>query len=228
MCSDWSLKTNKKAFYADGYKNLPRKYCTPVLTELSFSQKEWVPLNLFSSRALKFTSAGNHSFSEPVHLILVTKILVKHLLFSRPCWEKCFQLWAPPPYKKDTSGQVGLGLELCEERLREGPCSVWGGDRFGHPPATCWCLQAGYGENRARSFMLVHGRRIRDSGVKLRQELRLDKALTNLVWAHGWPCMQQEFGPEPSCSPFPPRLSCDPECPLWQLMVIQTQCRSIL
>lgn len=82
--------------------------------------------------------------------------------------------------------------------------------------ATCQCLQGDYGGDRAKPFTLVHGRRVRGSGGKLKQERlrlvvmrdfstvkqsgsvprslchlpawrfsRLNKALSNLVWADG-------------------------------------------
>lgn len=111
---DWSLKTNNKGIICNQLQKVPQEilHWTLLLSKM-------VPLSPFSSHALKFTSAGNCSSSEPMHLILVTKILVKHLLFSGPYWERCIQ-FCVPPCKKDTNGQVGQGLELHEERLREG------------------------------------------------------------------------------------------------------------
>lgn len=72
---------------------------------------------LFSFHALR--SSGDCSSSEPRCFILVTEMLVTHPLFSSPSWDHCIQYWAPPS-KENTSGEVGLGLELCEEGLREG------------------------------------------------------------------------------------------------------------
>lgn len=38
----------------------------------------------------------------------------------------------------------------------------------------------------------------------------LEKALSNLIWSHGWPCPEQETGLEISRGPFPPEFSYDP------------------
>ena len=40
--------------------------------------------------------------------------------------------------------------------------------------------------------------------------IRVDKALSSLVWPQSWPCLEQEIGLEASSGPFQPKLSYEP------------------
>lgn len=135
-----------QALYSASYKMFSRKYCTLVLTELCFLSKR-VFLNLSSYHALR--STGDCSSSELGRFVLVTEMLVTHSLFSSPCWEHCIQFQTPPS-KEDTSGEVGLGLELCEGA--EGRA----GNGYDHLQANGQHLHRGEGGDGVRP--MVHGR----------------------------------------------------------------------
>lgn len=173
-------------------------------------------LNLFSSHTLR--STGDCLSSEPRRLVLVTKMLVTHLLFSSPCWAHFIQFWAPP-YKENTGAEVSLRLEFCEERLKEGD-SLSLGRGWLQTPTSKWPVHA---QRWWRRWSQVHGRgwgtEMRDAQTgqspdwpSLSSWLNLHCAAV-LTRALLWPL---------------PTLSYDPEIPIWQLMIIQTQRRRIL
>lgn len=111
------------------------------------------------------------------------------------------------------SHHLGLGLEPCEERLREGDLLSQGRagiDGLGHLPAACRrCFPRWRG-----SFPIMGGRSssaARAQGGCAASTLggfqEPDKVQSHLVWSPGSPCPEHRLDRMDSCAPFQSELS---------------------
>lgn len=119
------------------------------------------------------------------------------------CIWNTVQFWAPNirkmliNYKFSRRPPQWQGLEHLphEERLRElGWEKRW---LWGHRTAACSYLWGGYGEDRARLFTVVHGRRMTDGGHKLKQQkfrLVTGKSFLNIRTIKFWNMVPREAG----------------------------------